>query len=112
MSRYREPGSNRHAHHWAKDFKSFLSTYSNIAACFQVFRSKAGAKVLLFFDIRKNLRFFLVFFYLDTLFIGSNDAFDKRMSDDIFLVEGDDRDAFDILKPLHGILQSGLLRRG
>ena len=31
---YREPGSNRHAHHWAKDFKSFLSTYSNIAACF------------------------------------------------------------------------------
>lgn len=29
---YREPGSNRHAHHWAKDFKSFLSTYSNIAA--------------------------------------------------------------------------------
>ena len=29
---YREPGSNRHAHHWAKDFKSFLSTNSNIAA--------------------------------------------------------------------------------
>ena len=31
-ARYREPGSNRHAHHWAKDFKSFLSTNSNIAA--------------------------------------------------------------------------------
>ena len=47
---YREPGSNRHAHHWAKDFKSFLSTYSNIAA---VEFSKSGAKVLLFFDMCK-----------------------------------------------------------
>ena len=44
---YREPGSNRHAHHWAKDFKSFLSTNSNIAA------GKSGAKVLLFFELCK-----------------------------------------------------------
>ena len=47
---YREPGSNRHAHHWAKDFKSFLSTNSNIAAtdfC------KSAAKVLLFFELCK-----------------------------------------------------------
>ena len=31
---YREPGSNRHSHHWPKDFKSFVSTYSTIAASF------------------------------------------------------------------------------
>ena len=48
---YREPGSNRHAHHWAKDFKSFLSTNSNIAAT-RDFR-KSAAKVLLFFDMTK-----------------------------------------------------------
>ena len=43
---YREPGSNRHAHHWAKDFKSFLSTNSNIAAT-RV--SKIGCKGTAFF---------------------------------------------------------------
>ena len=32
LSQYREPGSNRHSHHWPKDFKSFVSTYSTIAA--------------------------------------------------------------------------------
>ena len=47
---YREPGSNRHAHHWAKDFKSFLSTNSNIAA---MDFHKSGTKVLLFFELCK-----------------------------------------------------------
>ena len=56
---YREPGSNRHAHHWAKDFKSFLSTYSNIAAV----KLKSAAKVLLFFDICKKNLHISIFFY-------------------------------------------------
>ena len=71
---YREPGSNRHAHHWAKDFKSFLSTNSNIAA------TKSGAKVLLFYDICKYfdkkiiyiaraLAYINKFLYLCALFI-------------------------------------------
>ena len=55
-AQYREPGSNRHAHHWAKDFKSFLSTNSNIAASGE---PKSAAKVLLFFYLRKFFCSFL-----------------------------------------------------
>ena len=56
LSQYREWDLNPHSHHWPKDFKSFVSTDSTIAA--GVFFTKPGAKVLLFFDMCKYLRIF------------------------------------------------------
>ncbi len=41
---YREWDLNPHSHHWPKDFKSFVSTYSTIAALVR----KYAAKVRLF----------------------------------------------------------------
>ena len=62
--RYRQPGSNRHAHHWARDFKALVSTYSTMAA--HSFRQKATAKVQTIFGIAKKKRtkvLFYPFFY-------------------------------------------------
>ena len=57
-SQYREWDLNPHSHRWPKDFKSFVSTYSTIAAV-EIF-SKSAAKVLLFFDMCKLFAIFYI----------------------------------------------------
>ena len=88
---YREWDLNPHSHHWPKDFKSFVSTYSTIAA------GKSAAKVLLFFDIRKLYVIFL------GIFVSGYDVFYQRVTHYIPFVEADEADALDIPETLHGI---------
>ena len=88
---YRGRDLNPHSHHWPKDFKSFVSTDSTIAA------GKSGAKVLLFFDIRKLYVIFLV------IFISRHDLFHQWVTHYIPFVEADKADPFYVLKALHSV---------
>ncbi len=56
---YREWDLNPHSHHWPKDFKSFVSTDSTIAAALSPLDA---AKLLLFLHSRKFFFLFLDFF--------------------------------------------------
>ncbi len=62
---YREWDLNPHSHHWPKDFKSFVSTYSTIAA------DKSGAKVQQNLHIRKFSCIFLLINCIFQIFVVS-----------------------------------------